>query len=778
MTSTSQPKTKPLALLIASALVLLCTFYSEVLLRPNSYVFSAEGDGISNYYSTIYHIKHDTTYAHFGGMNYPYGETVYVMDCQPILANTLHFVNNNIVDISEYSVGVLNYLMVLAILLCAIFVFLILHHYNFSGLICVLGGLGIAFLSSQVLLMQYGQYAMVYSCFFPISWFLLIKHFEHPRMFKYSIYIFLNTVLWSFINYYLGLIVIATLLIAHLFIRVGKKSPSYNSKQALIHVFIQLVFSAAVVFAIVSTNDTYTDRIEMPYLTRYKANLQTTFFSQHSFVKPAYDAIFGLTDKGAGRWGPVGNYVGLSTGLILLFVLIKLVIFAVRKQWDKTKELLPKHGTVYLISAILLLLYAMAIPFQWGLEWLIPDTLVQFTGLGRFAWAFYFVITIFSLHMLRALVSKKQAAILLSVASILMLAEGLSYHFEVHKKIIENENIFASDSELKTQFAEFDLTAADEQYQGIIALPFYQAYNAVHAFTSTEKAKNYSMALSYHTGLPLVNGILSRPSMSHCRNIVQLFAPAHYEKPIAEHLNAKPFLILWTKDAITNLEKAMLDKATVLANHKEYKLYSVPVNALLEYELEADVQQFITQQDAFYHHTENQLYTRDSCSIFYEDFDDREGRSYRGNGAYNGIKNEINIYFETEPYQLQKGQEYELSFWYFNHHMDQSFNTMNAQLKSPDGTILNSQTFRPTLSNIYDGDWALHRVRFTPENEDAIIQLFSRGSERFDQHITVDEILVRPVDQDVYMLLDPAEATGTTTIYRNNEVWTFKNAAQ
>jgi hypothetical protein len=67
------------------ALIILIIFFGKILKHPNQVYFSKNGDGLQSYYTTIYHIKYDSTYSHFQGMNYPYGEHVMFTNCQPVM---------------------------------------------------------------------------------------------------------------------------------------------------------------------------------------------------------------------------------------------------------------------------------------------------------------------------------------------------------------------------------------------------------------------------------------------------------------------------------------------------------------------------------------------------------------------------------------------------------------------------------------------------------------------------------------------------------------------
>ena len=49
-------------------------------------MFGGGGDGFKNYMTTNWHLAHDSSYVHYGGMNYPYGEHVLFTDNQPLFS--------------------------------------------------------------------------------------------------------------------------------------------------------------------------------------------------------------------------------------------------------------------------------------------------------------------------------------------------------------------------------------------------------------------------------------------------------------------------------------------------------------------------------------------------------------------------------------------------------------------------------------------------------------------------------------------------------------------
>ena len=92
---------------------MILMYHHEVILSPNSFLFGDYFDGLKNYYTPLYHILFDESYSRFGGMNYPNGEQIVFADAQPLISAIIKFISTNIVDISSYTVGILNFLMFL-----------------------------------------------------------------------------------------------------------------------------------------------------------------------------------------------------------------------------------------------------------------------------------------------------------------------------------------------------------------------------------------------------------------------------------------------------------------------------------------------------------------------------------------------------------------------------------------------------------------------------------------------------------------------------------------
>ena len=85
---------------VGLAFVLLWLRHGNWLQDPNAFLFGESPDGFKNYMTTTWHVRHDSSYVHYGGMNYPYGEHVLFTDNQPILSAGMQWWSRHVDDLS------------------------------------------------------------------------------------------------------------------------------------------------------------------------------------------------------------------------------------------------------------------------------------------------------------------------------------------------------------------------------------------------------------------------------------------------------------------------------------------------------------------------------------------------------------------------------------------------------------------------------------------------------------------------------------------------------
>ena len=124
--------TKPAGLIITAmlSLAVLSVFYGNLFNKLNRVCFANGGDGMQSYINMDYHIRVDTAYMRCNSMNYPYGEHVFFTNNQPLISNTIKFISQNIIDISDYTLGILNFTMLFCLVIAPLILYLILYHHQ------------------------------------------------------------------------------------------------------------------------------------------------------------------------------------------------------------------------------------------------------------------------------------------------------------------------------------------------------------------------------------------------------------------------------------------------------------------------------------------------------------------------------------------------------------------------------------------------------------------------------------------------------------------------
>ncbi len=743
-------KSKQIAFLILITVGIIAFLYFDVIINLNNTLFAVKGDGLKNYFNFLYHIKNDPGYFNFEGMNYPYGETIFMVDAHPLFSNILKFLCRNFFDLTPYLTGILNFFMLISLVICSLFVFLILDYYKHPVLISMAGAISITILCSNAILWKYGHYALSYPCFFPISWYLLLKFQEFEYKYKFSIIILINTLFWFYTHNYLGLIILSFTFLFHFFaILLGREK---CVRKSLVPIALQVIVPAIAVYCVITFFDTHEGRIDMPYLTGHKASFYSVFLPNHSYLRPIYNAVLDLSPQEKQSWCKVGNYVGMTTNLTIIGVVISILYNLIaRKRWILNK-LLSKDEAALLLSAVVLLLFSMAIPFRFGLGFLLPTPLKQFVALGRFAWPFYFVIIVLSFNMIRRLLKPDIATGLILFSTVLLFSEGMSQHLEIRKDIVKNCNIFHEGSEMGKEIKTLTRDIDFQDYQAIVPIPFYHGYISLHSYNSTLQSEKISMALSYFSGLPLMSAVLSRPSVLESKKVLQIFAPPYYKKPVVGDLNDKPLLIVSTRQEHTKLEGGLLKRGEGMAESKNFELYRLPVGSLCAPGTN-DINCLIETRTIFKKGNNTAYRLKDDPAIDYLSFDELiSDKIYRGGGALRLKKDKLNIIYKSKPGQFEANTEYNLSFWYYNYMYDQSFSTIWIEVKDSTDKITHSKYIDPVKSNIYDGDWAYNEITFRVEQKNDHIVLCSNGANLYSDTIYIDELLVMPQDISKFII--------------------------
>ena len=508
------------------------------------------GDGIKNYYTADYYINHDKTLLQTKGLNYPFTELIVYTDNQPVLSILLKYLSNYIPSIKNKVIGIFNLMMMLSIVLSSYFLFKIARRIGLPILYSILISIIISYLSPQVERFT-GHYGLSYSFFVPMLWYLLIRLKEQNYKMKYYIVIDIALLLFAFIHPYY-------LLIGSIFMLVYGfvdfiYSKSINIRLSILH-FLFSILPIFVVQLTISSIDQITDRPTNPWgILNYVATFEGLFLPVYSPLLDFWNMLVKVRETNIES----RNYVGTVGAITLVLITIKAVKYLKKKNLKFIlKPILPDALRTSLLTVFLLLLFAMAMPFRIGFEFVldIVPAIKQFRALGRFAWVFYYVFSIYSAFYFYLIFrkwtiqsKKKYAYVLLSFLMLMWMFEAYVNNNR-NIQIIANKKIdLYKDFRIIDSLNKYGYTV--DSFQSIVPLPGYFIGSEVIASELNDVTSFESMAISASTGLPINSIMLSRTSFNQTLISAQLFSDSLVNKrEILKLLGNQKLLVIKDKE--------------------------------------------------------------------------------------------------------------------------------------------------------------------------------------------------------------------------------------
>jgi hypothetical protein len=766
-------------ILISTIFVLY--FYGAIIFSPNSFQFSEKGDAIKNYYTYAYYISNNTSYINFDGLNYPYGEHFLYTDCTPVLSVSLKTISSIYPGIGKYSVGIINFLLIISFIVSSFLIYLILKEFRVNVWLSSISAFLIMILAPQVFRLT-GHLALGFGFFFPLCWYLFIKFEKSYYSIKYAVWLFLSLLFTFFIHAYLGMIAASFLFAFALVkfinqIRLKQIEYSYYFKLGLIIFIPIIIFRVFILFT-----DTHFGRTDNPWGFFFAhADANTVFLPLKRPFKPILEMIFGNINQKWEGWA----YIGLSSLLSILFYLYLTIKKTSRQKkfgFDN-KWFNNKHLHIAALAGILLLIFSTAYPFKLykpSLDWV--SVLKQFRAVGRFAWVFYFIITVSSVYFidkftgyLSAKGKKPIASIILFVFIGLFFVEALPYHTDTSKRISTSKNLF-NKKNLDEDFEKLINNTDFSDYQAIIPLPFFYIGSENFVKTATDKIYLLTQLLSFHGNLPIMGSYLTRTSIWESKNIMQIMSPVYYRKEITKDiLSDKPFLVIFSKQNISKYERAFLKRATVVEKNSEFEAYSITKDQLLKFNTENEINQYKTKKDGLFYR--NGFLTNDTSSIFYFDSFDETKTDIKldGNGSFTGLKKNYNTLAKFNPGYFKKDEDYIASFWMYNAGDNFGQDQLNSMFILQEKNIKTSKWSKivnPMNSQVINGDWSLVEMEFKIEAPDDNIDFILKGDNYSKIRIYLDDFMIYKKGSSNYKI-ESNEMKNDSVLLINNQRISF-----
>ncbi len=584
-----------LVVLISSFLLMI--LYNDILFQPNTYIFNSTGDGIKNYYTADYYINHDTTLLQTNGLNYPFSELIVYTDNQPVISIVLKQLSNYIPSIKNNVIGIFNFLMLLSIILTSYFLFKIARKFGLPVLYSIVIAIIISYLSPQVERFT-GHYGLSYSFFVPMLWYLLIKLKEQNYSLKYYLLIDIVLLLFAFIHPYY-------LLIGSIFMMVfGYVDFIYTKtlkiKSSIIH-FLFSIIPIVIVQLTISSIDQIVDRPTNPWgILNYVATFEGLFLPVYSPLLDFWNMLVKVRETNIES----RNYVGIVGAIALVLITIKAIKYLKKKKIKFIlKPILPDALRTSLLTAFLLLLFAMAMPFRIGFEFVLDlvPAIKQFRALGRFAWVFYYVFTIYSAFYFYLIFRKwksesktKYAYLLISFLMLIWMFEAyINNHRNI--QIIANKNIETyKDFRIIDSLNKYGYTI--DSFQSIVPLPGYFIGSEVIASELNNLTSFKSMAISSSSGLPISSIMLSRTSFNQTLISAQLYSDSLINKAeILKLLGIQKLLVI--KDKLDTQNYFIESKSKYLFSDENLHYYVLNAQNLKSSKYKSNGTEFVIQSE-------------------------------------------------------------------------------------------------------------------------------------------------------------------------------------
>ena len=739
--------------------------FSDLLKNPNNLLLAGGGDGLKNYMTPMMHVKNDKTYNHFDSMNYPYGEHVLFTDNQPLISNTLRFIQNNITGISQHTVGVLNILMLLSLFFSGILLYVFFRKLELPHWYSLAAGISVAWLSPQIARFC-GHYGLSYEII-PLLLLYFLMRFEN-RSWKWSLAIFTLVLFSAMLHfYYFG--ISAFFLSIYYFIKVikDKNSLVFYAKHWAIQIVVPFILLN---FIWLKIGNNVSDRPDSPYgFLHYVSVWEGTFFNPESWLYNLIDTYLVKIRK-VPEFESI-NYIGFAA---FLFCFTRIIAWISTRKLKMLEDdtVIPNDGFVRTAfwASIILYIFSTGLPFQIPqLEFLLDYTgpLKQFRGLGRFSWMFFLIINIVAFYTVY-----HWGKWIKNV--------GFRYIFWLIFIIIAGREAFGNANRIgKPQDLYADVKAIGEpkenwlpyvdtaKYQAILPIPYFHSGSEYLGLDLNADAFSNNLFASYFTGMPSLGVMMSRTSWQQTLSNLPLGKELYRTPTVLNILpNKKPLLAMVNKKWLEEKGKyyqLVLSKGKKMYENQIFMLYELPVDAYEKaiVEQKQGIIQEVSNPNLF---KKGNLLTKDTLENFvYKSFDEIQSPIYyQGNGAFLLEKQKrIIIFSGTIPAQ-QKEKKYRLQYW-LNVAKGKDIRTeFNIKETTKNGENLSVKGYNSSDNVVaVDGNWVLVSVEFELKQDDSNIEIyFINGEKRDATPICIDEFMIYPKDAAIYQ-------NGTDAVMKN-----------
>ncbi len=715
-------------------------------------VVEAWSDGFKAYQTVLYHIRYDSSYSHYQGMNYPFGEHVVPADCQPALSNVARLLKPCFPTISEYSFPMVHFSLLLTFLLCGVLIYLILHKWGVAPAYAMAAAVGITFLNPQMERMG-GHFGLGHAAAVPLTLYLLLLWDEKPGL-RTNAALAAVVVFFSLLHFYLFAL-LGFFIIAYLLFRYLQQPDKSRLIQSAVAISIQVLLPFVIFYFWMNFQDTVDDRSVSPGgFFKFKLHWEGLLLSEaqpwYAWIDRQVTTIRRLNIENK-------SYLGIVAGAFALFVTARWIAGLFRKP--PIRNLLPSAPAMNaaFYASFVILLFSFGLPFIIkGLEPLLAWTgpIRQFRSVGRFAWVFYYVANVLAFASLyHHFKSSKNGRWLVWIPALTLLG----YEAANHTRFFHFQRI---PIEEYTPGKGFDALAniTYTNYQASLPVPYCNVGSEIFGFDQQGQVLQKVLVLSEQTGLPTTGAMLTRTSLSQTLKQVQLIAEPYREPAIfKDYPDNRPLLMVWDERFAPPADtryRHLLDGAGLLYRREGFE----PL-ALYELPLDSYRKRIDQRRDSILHrlNTDSTLHTSGlmrasvaNSRFVYDPMDSDPGaQGYFGVGGKQADLTEKTFFFTG--LMPAGASRHVVSFWMF---VNKDF-LPRTELEiveygpEPGGPRV-TRLVSNLITAIDNNGWALIELDHQPGSAANTVSMSLKNYEAGKGTLIIDELLIRPIGTDLY----------------------------
>ncbi len=733
------------------AIAMTIVLFPLVFFSNGHIVPSFGGDAGKNIFSLVYHSLYDKGWL-FTGMNYPYGDHISYSDGQPLLSVSAGYLG---CTHPGQVLSAMWALIILSYMLAVVFTYKVLCHFGVRPVLALLFS-GLIITLSPQLFRTYAHFGLSYACLVPMLFFWTIQYDISARW-KYVLYMFLLGLAVNFLHPYLTALVMVWGGLYSIGYLLFAKTSVLKKLRRLLPLLSGVVLLLVTVMLFIKVTDNVADRPATPYgMTVYCTEGIHIFTSGHS---PIWQAVHdgGRIARSSGQEGFA--YPGLVVLIVIALSFVSGVIYRFRKSSVASGQGNAFPG-IWVFVGMAALVLAMGVPFVWGMEWVTDYVpfLKNFRTLGRFAWIFYYVMTVYAVVTLYRFYTGKiksgnslMANVVLAGALLLWGYEASGYISDMHGQMQNGEDnyeeLIGRKGDTWNRFLEENGHSSND-FQGILLLPFFHL--GTDKLWVGNNTCQYGVGVGTIAGIQLhlswVNSMMARASWSAAQRQVKIAAGPFAEKPVLKDLHDdRAFLLLhYSGLPLDDNQKYLLQFSERIGTFRNCDVYACYPKRIVAGDSE-DKERVLRIAASMGNRKADSCVGCGGAGWFVNHFDTGTAdRKFFGEGATNQIAAFETVVADISVAPASESREYEFSCWFLLGDNNYRSPFFKLDMVDASNSIIASTGVFTKESTDSRGLWfrAGGFVNIPPDCTHVVCRL---RNEPDNTYKVIDELMLRPV---------------------------------